>query len=47
MANHLLLSAVIAADRGANERAVNVCKQSGLLQGGLTCKRKRVVRSSG
>lgn len=33
--NQLLSSAAIATDRGGNERAVNVCKQSGLLKRGL------------
>jgi hypothetical protein len=31
----LIPSAAIATDRGGNERAVNVCKRSGLLQRGL------------
>jgi hypothetical protein len=33
--NQLLSSAAIATDRGGNERAVNVCKRSGLLKRGL------------
>jgi hypothetical protein len=32
---HLLDSAAIATDRAGNERAVNVCKRSGVLQRGL------------
>jgi hypothetical protein len=33
--DELLYSAAIATDRGGNERAVNVCKRSGLLKRGL------------